>query len=87
MENRALKKSSNVAIFKDIKEGFDELVILDEVIEKIKEIGKKYKDQPKIDTSVNKLGIKYKLLKDQWKKYNVQIMSGSGKFSIEQPLV
>lgn len=87
MENRALKKSSNVAIFKDIKEGFDELVILDEVIEKIKEIGKKYKDQPKIDTSVNKLGIKYKSLKDQWKKYNVQIMSGSGKFSIEQPLV
>ena len=85
MENRALKKSSNVEIFEDIKKGFDELVTLDEVVEKIKEIGKKYKVQPKIDTSINKLGIKYKSLKDQWKKYNVQIMSGSGKSSIEQP--
>ena len=86
LETRALKKSSNVEIFEDIKKGFDELLALDEVVEKIKkEIGKKYKVQPKIDTSVNKLRIKYKWLKDQWKKYNDRIKSGSGKSSIEEP--
>ena len=44
METWDLKKSSNVEIFEDIKKGFDELLALDEVVEKIKnEICNKYK--------------------------------------------
>ena len=39
----------------------------EEVVEKIKkELGKKFKSQPKIDTSVSKLRIKYKWLKDHF---------------------
>ena len=39
-----------------------------EVVKKIKkELGKKVKSQPNVDTSVNKLRIKYKWLKDHFK--------------------
>ena len=39
----------------------------EEVVEKIKnELGKKFKSQPKIDTPVSKLRIKYKWLRDRF---------------------
>ena len=86
LETQALKRSSNLKIFQEIRKKFKECLSREEVVEKIKkELGKKFKSQPKIDTSVSKLRIKYKWLKDQWKKYNDRIKSGSGKSSIKEP--
>ena len=81
LERKALKKSSNKQIFANVKKIMDERLSDDEVVEKIKsEIGeRKFKAQPKIETSIGKLRIKYKWMKDQRKKLCSRIDSGRAK--------
>lgn len=88
LETKAVKKASNMQIFANIKKNFDEHLAFDVVGEKIKkEIGeKKFKDQPQIETTISKLRIKYKWMKNQRKKYNDRIKSSSGKLApIQKP--
>ena len=88
LETKAVKKASNMQIFENIKKNFDEHLALDVVGEKIKkEIGeKKFKDQPQIETTISKLRIKYKWMKNQRKRYNDRIKSSSGKLApIQKP--
>ncbi|XP_078369447.1 uncharacterized protein LOC144653345 [Oculina patagonica] len=88
LESKALKKSSNNQIFADIKKIYDEQLAIDEVTQKIRsEIGEwKFNAQPSIKTSISKLRIKYKWMKDQRRKYNYRIKSGDMKLAaIEKP--
>ena len=45
----------------------------------------KFKWCPKIDTSVARLRVKYKWLKDQWRKYHDRTRHGIGKTSHKEP--
>ena len=86
LETRALKKSSNNEIFERIKVKFDENLEKEHIQEKIMlELGKKFKRCPKIDTSVARLRVKYKWLKDQWRKYQDRAKHGTGKAPKKEP--
>lgn len=87
LETKAAKKASNMQIFANIKKNFDEHLDVEGVAEKVKEeIGeRKFKDQPLIETTISKLRIKYKWMKNQRKIYNRRINSSGEKTALEKP--
>lgn len=88
LESKAAKKASNMQIFANIKTNFDEHLAIDGVAEKVKmEIGeRKFTDQPLIETTISKLRIKYKWMKNQRKIYNHRIKSSDEKMApIQKP--
>ena len=86
LENKAAKKASNMQIFANIKTNFDEHLSIEGVAEKVKkEIGdRKFKDQPLIETTISKLRIKYKWMKNQRKIYNNRTKSSQEKMGLIQ---
>ena len=80
LDTRALEKSSNNEIFERIKVKFNENLDKAHIQEKIKlQLGNKFKRCSKIDTFVPRLRVKYKWLKDQWRKYQDRTRHGTGK--------
>ena len=86
LETKAAKKASNMQIFANVKKNFDQHLAVDGIAEKVKEeIGeRKFKDQPLIETTINKLRIKYKWMKNQRKIYNDRISSSGEKLALSQ---
>ncbi|CAH3171321.1 unnamed protein product [Porites lobata] len=79
LETLALKTSANVHIFEAMKKELDARLQA-----KTTTSSKKGKAKD-IDTSVVKLRVKYKWLKEQWRKYTDRAKSGSGKSAIDEP--
>ena len=83
LELKALKKASNEDILANVQKFYDERLAIDEVKQKIKsEIGeRKFKAQPLIETSITKLRIKYKWMKNQRNRFHNRVGYGNGKFA------
>lgn len=82
LETLALKKSSNLHIFEDIKKELDARLQKENACSSSTKKGKAIRE---IDTSVVKLRAKYKWLKDQWRKYTERAKTGSGKAAVDEP--
>ena len=68
LETLALKKSANESVFRKILEEFEDA---------LEKEGKYVKDEYYLFT-VNQLRVKYKWLKQEWKRINTKIKTGSG---------
>ena len=78
LEMLALKRSSNKETFEIIKKCFD-------THDDKQEDGKKSK-QIDLDTSVEKLRIKYRNLKQEWRKVHDRIKKATGKGAKKEPI-
>ena len=84
LETLALKGSANIHIFEQIKEELEKRLHV-QMAEDAEESVPKKRLNKSIDTSVPKLRVKYKWLKDQWRKLTDRIKVGSGKSPIDEP--
>ena len=88
LETLALTKSSNNQVFAEISKDFEKWLLSDEFKEenereKSKSKGK-HKNSP-LDISPARIRIKYKFLREQWRKFTDRVKMGSGKAPIEEP--
>lgn len=88
LDTLALKKTANKSVFEDIKKAFEELMSSEEFKEENdrehrESKSKKVLTHLRID--VEKLRVKFKWMKDQWRRHTDRIKKGSGKSPIEEP--
>ena len=83
LETLALKRSANIHIFEQIKEELEKHLHV-QMAEDAEESVPKKRLNKSIDTSVPKLRVKYKWLKDQRRKLTDIIKVGSGKLPIDE---
>ena len=91
MERLALKKSANNEVFEHIKSAFDEVL----KSKKFKDINEaenftdangKVENYRPLDTSIEKLRVRYKGLKKEWREVTQRAKSGSGLASESEPV-
>ena len=83
-----MKKTANKPVFEDIKEAFEECLSSQEFKEENEREhrgSKSKKDLPPLRVDVERLRVKFKWMKDQWRKYTDRIKKGSGKSPIQEP--
>ena len=88
LDTLALKKTANKSVFEDIKKVFEESMSSQEFKEENEREhrgSKSKKDLPPLRVDVERLRVKFKWMKDQWRKYTDRIKKGSGKSPIEEP--
>ena len=88
LDTLALKKTANKTVFEDIKKVFEESMSSQEFKEENEREhrgSKSKKDLPPLRVDVERLRVKFKWMKDQWRKYTDRIKKGSGKSPIEEP--
>ena len=88
LETLALKKSANNLIFEDIANDFESLLKSDDFIEENEREKEKWKRKRKdtaIEITAARLRVKYKFLRNQWRKFTDRVKKGSGKAPIDEP--
>ena len=88
LDTLALKKIANKTVFEDIKKVLEESMSSQEFKEKNEREhrgSKSKKDLPPLRVDVERLRVKFKWMKDQWRNYTDRIKKGSGKSPIEGP--
>ena len=88
LETLALKKSANNEVFEDIAKDFKTCLQCKEFIEENKREKAKSKRKSK-DTALEitpaRLRVKYKFIRNQWRKFTDRVKKGSGKAPIVEP--
>ena len=87
LDTLALKKSANEAVFRDIKADFEARLSEQDFKE---ENDKEIENNPKrfelpLELTTEKLRVKFKLMKDRWKKITDRVRVGSGKAPVQEP--
>ena len=87
LDTLALKKSTNEAVFRDIKADFEARLSEQDFKE---ENDKEIENNPKrfelpLELTTEKLRVKFKWMKDQWKKITDRVRVGSGKAPVQEP--
>ena len=87
LDTLALKKSANEAVFRDIKADFEARLSEQDFKE---ENDKEIENNPKrfelpLELRTEKLRVKFKWMKDQWKKITDRVRVGSGKAPVQEP--
>ena len=88
LDTLALKKTANKPVFEDIKKAFEERISSEEFKEENDREHRQSKSKKALThlrIDVEKLRVKFKWIKDQWRKYTDRIKKGSGKSPIEEP--
>ena len=88
LDTLALKKTANKGVFEEIKVALNELMSSEEFKEENERehnTSKSRKDLTPLRIDVEKLRIKFKWMKDQWRRYSDRIKKGSGKSPIQEP--
>ena len=82
LETLALKKSANIHIFEQVKKELDARLL--EGKDKEEDLPKKGRQRP-MNTSIPKLRVKHKWMKDQWVKITDKMKVDSGKSPVDEP--
>ena len=87
LDTLALKKSANEAVCRDIKADFEARLSEQDFKE---ENDKEIENNPKrfelpLELTTEKLRVKFKWMKDQWKKITDRVRVGSGKAPVQEP--
>ncbi|CAH3124184.1 unnamed protein product, partial [Pocillopora meandrina] len=88
LDTLALKKTANKPVFEDIKKASEERISSEEFKEENDREHRQSKSKKALThlrIDVEKLRVKFKWIKDQWRKYTDRIKKGSGKSPIEEP--
>ena len=88
LDTLALKKTVNKTVFENIKKAFKERMSSQEFKEENEREHRGYKskrDLPALRVDVERLRVRFKWMKVQWRKYTDRIKRGSGKSPIQEP--
>ena len=90
LERLALKKSANIAVFEDIAKDFERLLSSDEFRKEIQQEKESFKGKGKrkyasLEITAARLRVKYKFIRNQWRKFTDRVKKGSGKAPIDEP--
>lgn len=88
LETLALKKSANQKVFEDIAKDFENCIKSAEFKEENELERRKSKRKLKdtaIEITPDRLRIKYKFLRNQWRMFTDRVKKGSGKAPIDEP--
>ena len=86
LDSLALKKSANKSVFEDVKKALMELMSTEEFkAENQQEMKSKQKDLSPLDICTEKLRVKFKWMKEHWRKYTDRVKKGSGKSPVIEP--
>jgi hypothetical protein len=88
LDTLALKKTANKIVFEDISTELEEIMSGEDFKEEnLSEhrSSKSKKELLPLNIDAEKLRIKFKWMKDQWRKYTDRIKKGSGKSPIQEP--
>ena len=88
LDTLALKKTANKPVLEDIKKAFEERISSEEFKEENDREHRQSKSKKALThlrIDLEKLRVKFKWIKDQWRKYTDRIKKGSGKSPIEEP--
>ena len=83
-----LKKTANKKVFEDISTELEKIMTGEDFMEenrRERRLSKSHKELLPLNIEVERLRIKFKWMKDQWRKYTDRVKKGSGKSPIQEP--